>query len=515
MPSPKWLVIAKYEYRIQTSWIRGIRRYFPFAAAGLLAVWVFYLAPMIVQSLMDDFLKVLVSQVAVALFEIILFMLSAFLAIMPVSNALKDEGGIGRVELMLKAPVRPGDVLVGEFLGKTPLYSIFAIGIAGLFTALLAPLGLSPLQTALIIFLAFVTCLFASWVGTVLAAVARTTLGRTAKGKDIGKALSFILVLPLVALMYGIMFGDILTALADPGTSGLVKTVLGLFPSSWAAEVIVAFAKNPSNIGAVWALTLTRVGGVVLFMVGGLAIGWKITDMAYSLEPTNLGVTVVGPDGAFYRTVKLLGGGGSFGSLLVSVFKDYGRRLENLSQIGYIVSLMLLINFFIVDDAQGSQIIGLLMGSMMALFLCSDATIRGKENLFIYRKTPSGVGRLMKAKLLQGWLLVLPFLAVVMVANGLRFNVAFTWPYLMSMGSALLKAAANVCLAMGVSLANPAYSQKSSAYFINVQLIVFLAMASIIIPDMVLHLAWLQMPMAWAIGLVMLFLGYRKLSTME
>ena len=508
-------MIAKYEYRVQTSWIRGIRRYVPFAAAGLLAVWVFYLAPMMVQSLMDDFIEVLVSQVAVALFEIILFMLSAFLAIMPVSNALKDEGGIGRVELMLKAPVRPGDVLVGEFLGKTPLYAIFAIGIAGLFTALLVPLGLSPLQTALIIFLALITCLSSFWVGTVLAAVARTTLGRTAKGKDIGKALSFILVLPLVALMYGIMFGNILTALADPGTSGLVKTVLGLFPSSWAAEVIVAFANNPSNIGAVWALTLTRVGGVVLFMVAGLAIGWKITDRAYSLEPTNLGVTVVGPDGAFYRTVKLLGGGGSFGSLLVSVFKDYGRRLENLSQIGYIVALMLLINFLIVDDAQGAPIMGLLMGTMMALFLCSEATIRGKENLFIYRKTPSGVGRLMKAKLLQGWLLVLPFLAVVMVANGLRFNEAFTGPYLMSIGSVLLTAAANVCLAMGVSLANPAYSQKSSAYFINIQLIVFLAMGLIIIPDMVFHQKWLQMPLAWAIGLVMLYLGYRKLSNME
>ena len=470
---------------------------------------------MMVQSLVDDFLEVLVSQVAIVLFEIILFMLSAFLAIMPVSNALKDEGGIGRVELMLKAPVRPGDVLVGEFLGKTPLYSIFAIAVAGLFTALLVPLGLSPLQTALIIFLAVVTCLSSSWVGTVLTAVARTTLGRTAKGKDIGKALSLILVLPLVALMYGIMFGDILTALADPGTGGLVKTVLGLFPSSWAAEVIVAFANNPSNIGAVWALTLTRVGGVILFMVGGLAIGWKITDRAYSLEPMNLGVTVVGPDGAFYRTVKFLGGGGSFGSLLVSVFKDYGRRLENLSQIGYIVALMLLINFFIVDDAQGAPMIGLLMGTMMALFLCSDATIRGKENLFIYRKTPSGVGRFMKAKLLQGWLLVLPLLAVIMVVNGLRFNVAFTWPYLMSIGSVLLRAAANVCLAMGVSLANPAYSQKSSAYFINVQIIVFLGMALMIIPDMVFHQKWLEIPLAWAVGLVLLYLGHRKLSNME
>ncbi len=514
MQGPKWLAIARNEYRVQTSWIRGLRRYFPFAAVGLLAVWVFYLAPMMVRSMVDDFLGVLLSQVAVALFEIILFVLSVFLTMIPVSNALKEEG-LGRVELMLKAPVRPGDVLVGEFLGKTPVYAIVATAVAGLFTALLAPLGLSPLQTALIILLAFVACLSSFWIGTVLAAVARTTIGRTAKGKDIGKAVSFILVLPLIALFYGLLGGNILTALADSGTNGLVRTVFGLFPSSWAAEVIVAFAKNPSNIGAVWTLTLTRVGGVAVFMVGGLAVGWKVADRAYSLEPTGLGVTEVGPDGTFYRTVRLLGGGGSFGSLLVSVFKDYGRRLENLSQIGYVIGLMVLINFFFVDDAGGAQVMGLLMGTVMALFLCSEATIRGRENLFIYRKTPSGVGRFMRAKLLQGWLTVLPFMAVVMLVSGLRFGVAFNWPYLANVGSSLLIAAANVSMAMGLSFANPAYSQKSASYMINFQLIAFLAFGAMIVPDLVLHMEWLHMPFAWALGLAMLYLGYRKLSTME
>jgi len=36
-----------------------------------------------------------------------------------------------------------------------------------------------------------------------------------------------------------------------------------------------------------------------------------------------------------------------------------------------------------------------------------------------------------------------------------------------------------------------------------------------IIPDMVLHVEWLHMPLAWALSLVLLYLGYRKLSTME
>jgi hypothetical protein len=39
-------------------------------------------------------------------------------------------------------------------------------------------------------------------------------------------------------------------------------------------------------------------------------------------------------------------------------------------------------------------------------------------------------------------------------------------------------------------------------------------MGSLIIPDL-LHMGWLQVPMAWGVALVMLGLGYRKLSNME
>ncbi|HUS77315.1 MAG TPA: hypothetical protein VM050_01435 [Patescibacteria group bacterium] len=514
MPNPKWLVIAKNEFRVTTSPIRSLRRYYPLMLAGLFGAWVFYLAPMLVRSLMSDFEGLIVSEIAVAVFEIILFMFSVFLTIIPVSNALKEEG-IGQIELMLKAPVRPGDVLVGEFVGKTPLYAIFAIVFAGLFTALLTPLGLNYLQTTLIIFMAFITCLGSFWIGTVIAAVARTTIGRTAKGKDIGKAMSFILILPLVAVMYMMMNGNLFVLLADPGTNGLVKTVLGLFPSSWAAEVIVAFALNPSNIGAVSTLTLTRVGGMIVFMATALAVGWMVADRAFSLEPTELGVTVVGADGAFYQTVRLLGGGGSFGSLLVSTFKDYSRRLENLSQMGYVVGLLVIMNFTFVDDASGAQMIGMLMATLMSLFFCAEATIRGKETLFIFRKTPSGVSRFMKAKVLQAWLIVIPLIFAIWGFSALRFNLAFSAPFLMEMGGALLVAMANALMALGLSFTNPAYSQKSPAYMINLQVGVFLVMGTLIIPDLVFHMPWLHLPLAWAVGLVLFFLGYRKMSSME
>ena len=463
--------------------------------------------------MMSEFQGFIVTQAALAVFELTLFSFSLFLVLMPISNTLRDEG-INRVELMLKSPVRPGDVLVGEFLGKTPIYAILATFIIGLFTALLDPLGLSLLQTVLIIFMAFVTCLGSFWVGTVIAGIARTTIGRTAKGKDLGKALSFIIALPMVAVFYSLMNGNLQMMLLNPGTNSLVKTLLGLFPSSWAAEVIVAFAKNPANIAAVWMLTVTRVGGMVAFIVGSLWMGWMVLDRAFSLEPTNLGASKVGPDGLLYRTVRLLGGGGSFGSLLVSAFKDYTRRLENLSQLGYVVGLLILMQAFFIDDWGGGWTMGLLMGTVMALFLSSEATIRGKETLFIYRKTPGGVGRFMRAKLIQSWLLVLPFLAMNMVVTTLRFNAGFTMPVLVSTGKVLLMAAANSAMAIGLALVNPAWVQKSSAYMINMQLIAFLAMGSLIIPD-ILHMGWLQVPMAVGVGSVMLYLGYRKLSNME
>jgi len=484
-------------------------------AGGFLAAWVFYLAPMMVQSMIGELQELLVSQVAVALFEIILFVFSMFLVLIPVTSALKEEGGVAQVELMLKAPVRPGDVLVGEFMGKTPIYAIFATVAAGLFTALLTPLGLSYVQTAVIILMAFLTCLGSFWVGTVLAAVSRTTIGRTAKGKDIGKALAFIVVLPMVGFMYAMMSGSVFNLLLDPGTNGLVKTLLGLFPSSWAAEVIVAFARNPANIGAVWMLTATRFGGMLLFMAGALFIGWKVTDRAYSLEPTNMGVTIVGPDGALFRTVKRLGGGGSFGSLLASSLKDYTRRMENLSQIGYILGLVVVMNFTFVDDASGAQMMGLVMATMMALFLCSEATIRGKEALFIYRKTPGGVTRLMKAKLLQAWLLVVPVMVAIWGFSALRFNLAFSVPFLIEMGKALLLAMANSTITLGLSFANPAYHQKSAAYMINVQVVAFIVLGTMILPDKFLDMPWLQMPLAWVVGMVLLYVGYWKLSNME
>jgi hypothetical protein len=186
--------------------------------------------------------------------------------------------------LFLSAPIKSSDILLGEFLGELPLYGILIVVVIGVFTAILTPLGIDVLQKTIIVLVFLVTLSSALWIGTIIAALLRTRLGKSARGRDMGKALSVLIVLPMVALLYAFIGGGILEALADPGTSGIVKTVLSIFPSSWGAEIINGFASNPGNTGAVASGTLYRLGGLLAFFVGILWAGVRVADRAYSVE---------------------------------------------------------------------------------------------------------------------------------------------------------------------------------------------------------------------------------------
>jgi len=537
VPTPKWLVVARNEYRIHTSRIRRIRPYFPYLIIGLLAVYVAFIAPSFARLFIDEFLAFILSQAAVAMVQIILFLIFIYFIIIPITQTLREVQA-EQLEIFLAAPIKPSDVLLGEFMGQMPFYAIFVTVIAGFFTAALNPLGLDVLQIVIIIGIFVVTFLSAFWIGNLIAALLRTKFGKTARGRDIGKALALIIALPLVALVYGIQFGGIFEILSDPGASGTVKAILSLLPSSWGAEVIVGFASNPGNVGAVGFETVTRFGGLVAFFVAVLWLGAKAANRAYSIEPTTFTASKAKPDGFLYRTVRYLGGGESFGTLLVSVFKDYGRRLENLSKIAYIVGLIVMMNVFIVGPQLPEEYeLGLIMPLMMiqfmfpilAVFVAGEVTLRGKETLFIYKKTPSGVGRFVKARLIQGWLIVIPIAAAVTVlSTSLNPHTTFI-SLLINTGFGMLIAAGNVAIVIGIFLLIPAFSEKSIRFMLNVLIVIFVSIGSFlgplfglmkVIPDLdtvtrLLYVLLLQTSLGWLLGIVFLFLGSKNLSRIE
>ena len=527
MPTPKWLVVARNEYRITTSRIRSIRPYFPILIFGLLAVYVAFIAPAVVSLFIDEFLAFIITLAAVPMVQILLFMIFVYFIILPVTQTLK-EIETGQLEIFLAAPIKPSDVLLGEFLGHMPLYAIAIAVITGLFTAILTPLGLDIVQMAIIITIFVVTLLSAYWIGTVIAAILRTRLGKTARGKDIGRALALIIALPMVAIMYAIMGGGLPEALVDPGTSGMVKAILGLLPSSWGAEIFVGFASNPGNIGAVGFETLTRFGGLIAFFVAVLWLGAKAADRAYSLETISFVASKVKPDGAFYKTIRYFGGRGSFGTLLVSTFKDYSRRLENLSKIFYMMGLLAVINIFLIEpsDPEGALMMTQFILPILSVFVVGEVTLRGKEALFIFKKTPRGVGRLVKARLLHGWLVVVPIAAAVTAVSGILSPQTTLTSLLTTTGFAVLFVAANVAFVLGLALLNPAFSEKSGNYFLNLMIAMqALPFGLFLLPmiafrrifDLGLYevLFYVTLPSSWLLGILFLYLGKRRLNKIE
>lgn len=521
---PKWFLIAKNQYLIYTSSFRRRRLLFPFLVIGALAAFVWFIAPAIVEYIssvigVDEFVEFFLSQVAVVSLQILLFTFFFIFVTLPITFTLRDIK-TEQQWLFFSAPIKPSDVLLGEFFGELPLYAILITIITGFITAVLNPLGIDIAQKSLIVIIFVITLSCALWIGTVIAALLRTRLGRSARGKDLGKALSVIIILPAVALLYAFMGGNILGTLANPQTSGIIKTVLAFFPSTWGAQVINGFASNPGDIGAMLTETLTRLGGLLTFFVATLWVGTRMADRAYSLEATTFTAAKVKLDGIFYKTIKFIGGGGSFGTLLGSTFKVYTRRLHNISWLVYVVCIAALLYIFILrpDEPFVTLMLSSFVSPMLAAIVASDVTIRGKETLFLYKKIPSGVSVLLKTRLIQGWLTVIPIMTVIMAISIIRTPQVTILPMLVHIGFMILIATAYMLFALGIFLLMPAYTEKGGEFVRNLMIVVqgsiFLFIACLILFGETQGML-LMILLSWLLGMTLLFLGKRHLSRME
>lgn len=520
MLSYKWLVIARTEYKTRTSSIRSIRRIFPFIVIGILAIFVFYIAPAVVGFFINDVVQFFLSQAAVVLVPILFLMLFLLFMWFPIAFMLRDVRSEQQM-ILASAPVHSRDLLLGEFLGELPLYLIMITVVTGFFTALFDPLGISFGQKAVIVILFAVILSLALWIGTVIAAVLRTKLGRSSRGKDIAKAISLLLVVPFIGILYAFMGGGILEALADPESSELVKGILSVVPSSWAADIVVLFANHPGSIGSeIVTEVVSRLAGIIILFGGSLLVGTRLADRAYSMETTSFAAAKAGSDGIFYKAVKYVGGNNSFGILLASTFKVYVRRFQNLSWILYVMALVVLMNVFLMkpQDPFPVFLVSSFVFPMLAVAVASDVTLRGKETLFIFKKTPSGVKTLIKTRLVQGWMIAVVLAGVVM---GVSVNVIPGTSMVSAVGytgAIMVFVAAHIVLALGLFLLRPVYNEKGGEFMMNLlipaQGSAFLVLGSLIVfGERGVFL--IVVPVTWVVGVIVLLLGKRRFTAME
>jgi hypothetical protein len=360
----------------------------------------------------------------------------------------------------------------------------------------------------------------------VITAVLRTKLGRTSRGKDIGKGLAMIIILPVVALLYALMSGGVLKALADPRTGKTMTSILSWFPTSWAAKVITKLTSHPGNIGAFDLEALGWFGAVALFFIAMLWLGARTGSRSYSVETASFSTLNAKPDGIFYNTLKRFSGRRSFGTILVSVFKDYARRLQNLSRVVYVIGLFILLNIFFVEtnNPREALLITQFLIPVFSAFVVGEVTLRGKENLFIFRKAPSGEAKVVRARLVQGWIVVIPIAALMAIATLLRSSQTTFVSLVTFTGLIMIAAMAYVAFALGLFLLIPAFSEKSGEFAANIMILsmfsilLFISSREILLAVNIKSLVSvqiLQIVLSWVVGIAVLFLGKERLRKIE
>ena len=514
--------------------IRKLRPVLPLLFVGFIATYIFLLAPMLVDHYIGNEASLILSQVTVSQIQVILAALFVYSIMIPIQTALRQDP-LRRLEVYLAAPLESGHILLGEFLGQLPTYSLLVSIPAGLLAAILRSLGTGFGQQAVIVVVFMITIFSGLWTGNVIAALIKTVLGRTAKGRDIGKALAMVIALPLVALYYAMAYGDLLTIIADPDASILPRVFLNLLPSSWGGDIILLIARNS---GELWGNSriLIEFGGIVAYFVGILWLGRKIANRVYSLEPSTLTATKVGRDGVFYDTVRTLSGSGSFGTIVVTVFKDYARRLENITNISTIIMVLMMMNVFITPQYEGGieeppvpLMMSLFILPIITVMVTGDVTVQGRELLFIYKKAPNAVWRFLKAMVLKSWFIMVPIATgTVLITSPLQPGTTIAG-VLNNTGLIAIFSTANVVFVTGLFLMNPAYSEKSPKFFLNVFITLFGGMvmfaASLYIttlgfslPDPVMGfvgISFFHSGFNILLGYIALLIGRRRLLKME
>jgi hypothetical protein len=340
--------------------------------------------------------------------------------------------------------------------------------------------------------------------------------------------------LPALAVSYAMIGGGLLEALADPSTSSTVGAVLGILPSSWGVKIIIGFAASPGEIGALGVGGAIRFGGLVLFFAGVLLIGSRFAGRAISLEPAVFSSPIAKPGGRLYSVLRFLGGRGQSGTILVSIFKDYIRRLENLSNIAYILGLFVVINVFMIaesyrpDGPPAHLIVILMYLPVLVAMVTGDEEIWRRRDHMIYRQTPSGVEKYIRAMLVKSWLMAVP-IAMIMTAitSALRPS---TTPVTVLVITFLVVL---ICLAygpliLGIYLLNPALKEKFAKIWMNAMLVAFgslgfflvsiqITMGSLSIMGLeqtgrIPYMLLIQASATWLVALIFLYLGKMKLS---
>jgi hypothetical protein len=553
----QWLAIAKAEYLVLSASMRPHRRAYLGILTSLAFIWAIIGAPILIGGLISAIipmatLQPLLQVIFPGLMRTVALFLWIVLLLFPLSYALQ-EIKIGQWEIFLSNNVRTRSILAGTFFGKIPLF--------GLIVIFLAPLLITPLVLAfevnligqiLIYGVITLMSLCTIWLSNFITSVIQARLGDSSRGNDIAKALAMIVAIVVIIPMYGLMF--FLPTMSEM----MGMNAFLILPSTWFADTMSWFAVAFNGVGLTGSqvigfgsilqlnmLTSTvLMGGFVLATVG-LALG--MSDRVFTIEAgvrTEVVITV-GKENFILRGVRRLSPG-PFGSLMVTNFKDFMRKAQNLSKIFYGVILAIILPVLMTSiDVEYIQMreMFLMIVAMMALVgampFAGTGFLESKDQLWIIQSTPSGASKFVKSRIVTQ--AMIGIVLVMIPSTVMWFLLEMTViELLMLIGIGYMAIIGGMLIATGITAGNPNYEDtKSPAHQTNVMISVLLAEFSIIgvmfidifasigfnvdffgimenifgPGNMMIGMSFIGVLFQWMVGGILVWKGIRKLSS--
>ena len=326
-----WKIIAKNELKLRTNRFRNHRLLFFILLYSFFILWAFLLAPF----LFDLFMPTLAAQNPDILFAVALIMeygmMALFLTVIiyPL-NSIYRKTEIGFKEILLASPATAGDIFIGEFIGKIPIYLVGVLLIAPIFIGMFNPMiNLNFLQYIVIYICITVLLMFATLLGSILTSWLEHKIAKSERARDWGKVILFFLAIAMVVMIYSLEF--LFKFLMDNPN---LRNWVMFYPSLWFSNIIL-YVIDPILISSYilniwWSICLC-----IIVPLGILYIAFKKAESFFTVEGgIETIASIIEKENKFYFFIRKFTGR-KWEGLINTQLREFLRKRENIMKIVY------------------------------------------------------------------------------------------------------------------------------------------------------------------------------------
>jgi hypothetical protein len=484
--SNKWRIIAKNNIKVWSSKFRDHRTLFFVLISVFTFLWALWLAPIIVNFFIDNlwnygeaFLPLISYNV-----EFMFLIFSSIVFILPISAAFQDFNG-NQSEILLTTPIKEGDILMGKFMGKFPIYIWGVIVIAPIIVNFIGIFFELSFLDQIIIILALILLLFiAGLSGTLCTRFALKKISTSKNAKDFGTTLSLVAGFSIIVMIYSLQAMG-----SKAATDENLRKFLQIFPSTWLANIVNAtYGAEPIlEWLSPWLSALFSI--VLIFFL--IYIGISQASNFYSRDKDKLTKTKkYHTESWFFRVLrKILPEGHKI--IILSQLKELFRRKENVVKFIFCAIFIFFLAFFYKmafennvypNSGGGSSIfmviitiifLPMMSGMVVSLQLGTVIFIQSKDIVWVYKQSPKGIKGLIFANIQSHLIFLIPLGILLWAFNvaQLDFTTLEKFLYLIYLTVNLVF---SFILSQGIQCLNPVYKEKSSKMTINVFLFIFI-----------------------------------------